>query len=164
MNKLFTKENILTAIGIIIVVASIVYVPSLQEKAIQKNKNIPPVENMTSSNVGIANPASQACGAYGYKVEIRKDEKGGEVGYCIFPDGKECEEWQFFRDQCGKERKVGQLEQMPTFGEGLLKAPDGQKYAGCPKWVDCMPKIGPDGGRDTCVVPPGCEGYTGRAY
>ena len=161
---IFTKENILTAIGIIIVVTSVIYAPSSQKKDIQKSATIiPSVENTTSS-VGIANPASQVCLAYGYKLEIRKDESGGEVGYCVFPDGKECEEWQFFRNECGKERKVGQLEQMPRFGENPVGILDEKKYAGCPKWVDCMPKIGPNGRENTCVIPPECEGYTGRAY
>lgn len=164
MSKIFTKENIWTVVGVIIVIASIVYVPSLQKKDIQKNEIIPSNGNTTSSNVGIANPASQVCAAYGYKIEIRKDDSGGEIGYCIFPDGKECEEWQFFRDECGKERKIGQLEQVPRFGENPVGILDEKKYVGCPKWVDCMPKIGPNGRGDTCIVPPECEGYTGRAY
>jgi|GEM_PF-2199724 len=164
MSKLFTKENLLTAVGVIIVVVSIIYAPSSLKKNTQKNENIPSIEYATSSDAGIANPASQVCEAYGYKIEIRRDEGGGEVGYCIFPDGKECEEWQFFRDECGKEQKVGKLEQMPGFGGNPVEIPDKKKYAGCPKWVDCMPKIGPNGREDTCVIPPECEGYTGRAY
>ncbi|MEW6617355.1 MAG: DUF333 domain-containing protein [Patescibacteria group bacterium] len=164
MKNVFTKENILTAVGLIIVVASIVYAPSLQKKDIQKNETIPSSGNTTSSNVGIANPASQVCVAYGYKLEIRKDESGGEVGYCVFPDGKECEEWQFFRNECGKDKKGGELEQMPGFGENPVQIPNEKKYAGCPKWVDCMPKIGPSGREDTCIVPPECEGYTERAF
>jgi len=163
MKNIFTKENILTAIGILIVVVSVMYAPSSKKKDIQESVSVPSVENATSS-VGIANPASQVCVAYGYRLEIRKDNGGGEVGYCIFPDGKECEEWQFFRDECGKERKIGQLEQMPGFGENPVQIPNEKKYAGCPKWVDCMPKIGPNGREDNCIVPPECEGYTGRAY
>lgn len=31
----------------------------------------------------------------------------------------------------------------------------------CPQWVNCMP--GPDVST-TCVVPPGCENYTQKAY
>ncbi len=163
MKNVFTKENIWTAVGVVIVVFSIIYTPSFQKKNTEKNNNVVPSENVTSS-VSIANPASQVCAAYGYKSEIRKDENGGEVGYCIFPDGKECEEWQFFRGECGKEWKIGQREQMPTFNGSPIKTPNGEKYINCPEWVDCMPKLGPDGRKDTCVVPPGCEGYTGRAY
>lgn len=49
--------------------------------------------------VGLANPASVHCGGIGGKVEIRKDAKGNETGYCRLPDGKLCEEWALFRDQ-----------------------------------------------------------------
>jgi putative hemolysin len=48
----------------------------------------------------MANPASVHCGEQGGKLEIRT-EAGGEVGYCLFPDGSECEEWAFFRGECG---------------------------------------------------------------
>jgi Tol biopolymer transport system component/putative hemolysin len=48
---------------------------------------------------GMANPASQFCVEQGYRSEIR-DEAGGQVGYCLFPDGSECEEWAFFRGEC----------------------------------------------------------------
>jgi putative hemolysin len=47
----------------------------------------------------MANPASVYCAEHDGKVEIR-DGEGGEVGYCIFPDGSECEEWAFFRGEC----------------------------------------------------------------
>ena len=47
----------------------------------------------------MANPASKYCVEQGYKLEIR-DEAGGQVGYCIFPDGSECEEWAFYRGEC----------------------------------------------------------------
>ncbi len=47
----------------------------------------------------IANPASQNCVKQGGTLEIR-DETGGQVGYCLFADGSECEEWAFFRGEC----------------------------------------------------------------
>ena len=50
--------------------------------------------------VGMPNPASVHCADQGGKLDIR-DEAGGQVGYCIFPDGSECEEWAFFRGECG---------------------------------------------------------------
>jgi dipeptidase D len=45
------------------------------------------------------NPASVFCIDEGYELEIR-DETGGQVGYCLFPDGSECEEWAFYRGEC----------------------------------------------------------------
>ena len=48
--------------------------------------------------VGIANPASVACGKRGGKTEIRTEADGGQAGYCHLPDGRICEEWALFRD------------------------------------------------------------------
>jgi len=49
---------------------------------------------------GLPNPASEYCEENGGTVEIREDESGGQVGYCIFPDGSECEEWAYYRGEC----------------------------------------------------------------
>jgi putative hemolysin len=51
-------------------------------------------------SVGMANPASVHCVQHGGKLEIRKDSSGGEVGFCVFPDKSECEEWAFQRGEC----------------------------------------------------------------
>ena len=53
-----------------------------------------------ADNTAIANPASVNCEEKGGKVEIRKDESGGEYGMCVFENGKECDEWAFFRGEC----------------------------------------------------------------
>jgi len=45
----------------------------------------------------VANPASVFCVEQGGEVEI-VDEEGGQVGYCILPDGTRVEEWQYFRE------------------------------------------------------------------
>ena len=41
------------------------------------------------------NPASVFCEEQGGTLEIRTDKDGGQIGYCIFEDGSECEEWAF---------------------------------------------------------------------
>jgi len=51
-------------------------------------------------NSGLANPASAFCEEGGGKVDIR-EEADGQVGYCVFPDGSECEEWAYYRGECG---------------------------------------------------------------
>lgn len=53
------------------------------------------------SDAGMPNPASVYCEEQGYRLEIRTDEEGNQYGVCIFPDGSECEEWTFFRGECG---------------------------------------------------------------
>jgi putative hemolysin len=56
---------------------------------------------VSSEKVEIANPASVYCVQSGYTLEIRTNAEGSEYGVCIFPDGNECEEWAFFRNECG---------------------------------------------------------------
>jgi putative hemolysin len=60
---------------------------------------VSPLETTMASPLNMPNPASQYCVDQGYKLEIR-DEAGGQVGYCIFADGAECEEWAFYRGEC----------------------------------------------------------------
>jgi putative hemolysin len=56
--------------------------------------NVPPA-------AGVPNPASVYCQDRGYWLEIRTDKEGNQIGICIFPDGSECDEWAFFRGDCG---------------------------------------------------------------
>ena len=46
------------------------------------------------------NPASVYCEEQGYRSEIRTASDGSQTGYCIFPDGSECDEWAFYRREC----------------------------------------------------------------
>ena len=48
--------------------------------------------------VGMANPASVDCGRKGGE-SVSVDTEEGQVGVCVFPDGRRCEEWALFRDQ-----------------------------------------------------------------
>jgi putative hemolysin len=54
-----------------------------------------------NTNANLANPASVNCEQKGNRLEIRTAADGSQVGICIFPDGSECEEWAFFRGECG---------------------------------------------------------------
>lgn len=58
------------------------------------------VESVESNNLQLANPASVYCQQQGGRLEIRTDATGGQQGICLFPGGKECEEWAFFRGEC----------------------------------------------------------------
>ncbi len=60
----------------------------------------------TSDNVQIANPASKFCVNNGYKLEMRTDSGGGQFGVCVFPDSSECDEWEFFRGECGEKWRL----------------------------------------------------------
>ena len=48
--------------------------------------------------LAIANPASVYCVQQGGRIEIVSTDKG-EVGWCILPDGRRIEEWEFFRSK-----------------------------------------------------------------
>ena len=47
--------------------------------------------------IGAANPASVYCIEQGGESIIRKDNDGNEYGICKFRDGKEVDEWDFYR-------------------------------------------------------------------
>lgn len=46
----------------------------------------------------IANPASVYCIEQGGRLEIVRGP-AGDVGWCILPDGRRIEEWEFFRQR-----------------------------------------------------------------
>ncbi len=50
------------------------------------------------------NPASVFCEQNGGKVEIRTAADGSQSGACVFSDGSECDEWAFYRGECGTDK------------------------------------------------------------
>lgn len=52
--------------------------------------------------IGVPNPASFYCQEMGYELEMRETDQGTE-GICIFPNGAECEEWEFLAGGCSIE-------------------------------------------------------------
>ncbi len=61
-----------------------------------------PVPGEGEMLIGVANPAAVYCELMGYEYRIEKT-KEGEYGVITFPDGTECEEWDFYRGKCGRE-------------------------------------------------------------
>ncbi|MBK9055868.1 MAG: DUF333 domain-containing protein [Chloroflexi bacterium] len=53
------------------------------------------------------NPASAFCQEQGYQSEIRTATDGSQYGVCIFPDGSECDEWAYYRGECGPTSQNG---------------------------------------------------------
>jgi putative hemolysin len=58
-----------------------------------------PGDDTFESPIGLPNPASVYCEEQGYALEMRTSD-AGTTGYCIFPDGTECEEWAYSRGEC----------------------------------------------------------------
>ena len=75
-----------------------------------------PVQPAGGGSGQIANPASKNCIAKGGKLDIRTDSSGGQFGVCVFPTGKECEEWALMRGQCTADGgAVGKSSASPTY-------------------------------------------------
>ncbi len=49
----------------------------------------------------IANPASTYCEEQGGSLEIRTAGDGSQAGYCTLKNGTVCEEWAYYRGECG---------------------------------------------------------------
>ncbi len=75
--------------------------------------------------LGMANPASVYCEEQGYRLELRTAADGSQSGVCIFPDGSECEEWAYFRGECG-----------PSQPEVPTEATASTDYTGWMEYVD----------------------------
>ena len=111
------------------------------------------------SKLDMINPAAKYCTDQGYKWEVRT-QAGGEAGTCRFPDGSECDEWAYYRGQCGPGgaktgaglpnpasqfciAKGGKLEIRSAAGgqAGFCLFSDGSE---CDEWAffrgDCAPK------------------------
>jgi putative hemolysin len=61
----------------------------------------PPLTATAMPQVGIPNPASVYCEQNGNKLEIHTAADGSQSGICVFPDGSTCDEWAYFRGECG---------------------------------------------------------------
>ncbi len=47
------------------------------------------------------NPASVYCEQNGNKLEIHTAADGSQSGVCVFPEGGTCDEWAYYRRECG---------------------------------------------------------------
>jgi predicted secreted protein/putative hemolysin len=75
----------------------------------------------TQTSVGMANPASVACGQAGGTVEIKNDATGNQYGMCTFKNGTSCEEWALYRGEGCKPgvtaTPTAEAKKMVTFTE-----------------------------------------------
>lgn len=53
------------------------------------------------SQLNMPNPAATYCEQNGYEYEIRTADDGSQSGVCVFLDGNTCEEWAYYRGECG---------------------------------------------------------------
>jgi putative hemolysin len=55
----------------------------------------------TAPQANMPNPASVYCEQNGNKLEIQTASDGSQNGICVFTDGSTCDEWAYFRGECG---------------------------------------------------------------
>jgi putative hemolysin len=53
------------------------------------------------TQAGMPNPASLYCEQNGNKLEIQTAADGSQSGVCVFPNGSTCDEWAYYRGECG---------------------------------------------------------------
>jgi len=58
-------------------------------------------ESAPTGGAQLPNPAAAYCQEQGHKYEIRTAADGSQSGVCIFADGSECDEWAYYRGECG---------------------------------------------------------------
>lgn len=69
------------------------------------------------------NPASVYCEAHGNRHEIITAADGSQSGVCVFPDGSTCDEWAYFRGECGPAAQASPTPAIPV--EPSVEANDG---------------------------------------
>ena len=72
------------------------------------------------------NPASVFCEENGGKLIIREDDSGGQIGFCVFEDGSECEEWAFYRGECKPGNNAQTSADMPNPASVFCEENDGK--------------------------------------
>jgi putative hemolysin len=55
----------------------------------------------TELPLNMPNPATVYCVENGNKIENHTAEDGSQSSECVFPDGSACDEWAYFRGECG---------------------------------------------------------------
>lgn len=95
---------------------------------------------------GLANPAAVYCEELGYTNEAREDESGGVYGVCIFPDGSECEQWDFLAGRCGQDKSFcAQQGYELQEGEGNIASCVFPDESSCPEYEFFLAECGPSG-------------------
>ncbi len=83
------------------------------------------------SQPGLPNPASVFCEKSGGRLDLRASVDGGQAGICVFPNGKECDEWAYFRGECkptdGSEDPAGALS-LTALQNAAYHSPDWGDY------------------------------------
>ena len=58
-------------------------------------------EEKIEEGMGLADPSAIYCHQLGYKLKSSQTQ-----GFCVFPDGSECDTWAFYRGECGRKWSI----------------------------------------------------------
>ena len=81
--------------------AFIIILLALTACTAHQTQTAPTTAATNKPQAGMPNPASVYCTQAGNKLEIRTAADGSQNGICVFPDGSTCDEWAYFRGECG---------------------------------------------------------------
>ena len=92
---------ILTLLTLCIIGLTSCTAPQTEPTTFDQTQDEPAPVSTNTSQPNMPNPASAFCIEQGFTSEIRTAADGSQSGVCIFPDGSECDEWAYFRGECG---------------------------------------------------------------
>ena len=87
------KKSIALLTACVLIIASLAACAPWVQSSVSTGTDMP--------QANIPNPASVYCEQNGNKLEIRTAADGSQSGICVFPDGSTCDEWAYFRGECG---------------------------------------------------------------
>ena len=87
---------------IILILVLLILISGCTKEIAEKPLEEPTEKPLQEQEQQRANSASVYCEEQGGKLEVRTNADGSQTGYCVAPDGAECEEWAFFRKECPK--------------------------------------------------------------
>jgi len=88
---------------VLVTIGTGLYLFSVNKKKMVNDSNTSDIKIKAPTETSVANmpnPASVYCSDHGGRSEIRTASDGSQSGFCVFPDGEECDEWMFFRSEC----------------------------------------------------------------
>lgn len=113
--------------------------------------------------VGMANPASVYCEQNGGAVNIITDKDGSQRADCILADKTVCDEWAYFRGECGAEYTVAETTNVSCSLDSDCTTPTEYLIrSSCPYTSKCIeescavicPKV-PTESQSACTCPSG---------
>lgn len=79
----------------------VIILMALTACATPQAQGMPDPASTDMPQAGIPNPASAYCEQNGGRLEIVTDDNDSQSGQCVFPDGSACDEWAYYRGDCG---------------------------------------------------------------